>query len=471
MRQIVRGSIAVLTAACLFPTAASAATGAIDGAGLNVLWAAPFALMLLSIAILPLAAPDLWHHHYGKVALGWGLAFVIPAFAFLGGRATGDALLEVVLHEYVPFMILITALFSIAGHIHIRGNLHGSPVLNTGFLAVGTACASIMGTTGAAMLFIRPLIRANDDRVHNTHVVIFFIFLVANIGGALTPLGDPPLFLGFLHGVEFFWTAKFLMAPTLTAVVILLGLFFVLDLYLYRKEGRIAPDPTPDSRISIDGGVNFFLLAGVMAAVLMSGSVDLGSVTFLSVELQIQNLLRDAILLGLAGLSFLITHQDTREANDFSFEPVIEVAKLFAAIFVTIIPVIAILKAGQNGALGGMIGLVTRPDGAANNAVYFWLTGGLSSFLDNAPTYLVFFNAAGADPKALMGPLATTLMAISAGAVYMGANTYIGNAPNFLVRSIAQGQGVPMPSFFGYMLWSGAILVPLFVLLDFLFFR
>lgn len=452
-------------------TPAFAAESQIDGRALGAIWVLPFAGMLLSIALMPLLLPVFWHRHYGKVSAFWALAFLLPATFLFGVPSTGHELLHVLALEYIPFLILIGALYCVTGHIYIRGNLHGSPGLNTGLLALGTGLASIMGTTGAAMLLIRPLIRANDDRRYNVHVIIFFIFLVANIGGSLTPLGDPPLFLGFLQGVSFSWTLSHLLAPMLLTSAILLAIFFALDFHLYRKEGRRRPDPTPDGKVSIEGVRNLLLIPAILVVVLASGSFKLGEIHVLSLTLEVQNILRDLLLLLIAYVSFSTTPHGTRLANDFNFEPVIEVAKLFAAIFITIVPVIAMLKAGRDGALASVIALVTTPEGQPINSMYFWLTGSLSSFLDNAPTYLVFFNAAGGDAQQLMGPLASTLTAISAGAVFMGANSYIGNAPNFLVKSIAESRGISMPSFFGYMLWSGCLLLPIFAVLTVIFFR
>jgi Na+/H+ antiporter NhaD/arsenite permease-like protein len=451
--------------------AAPAQAAAIDGSQLTLFWALPFAGILLSIALFPLIAPSFWHHHYGKIAAFWALAFLLP-FALLQGGAGGAAhiVLEVALHEYLPFTILLLSLFVIAGGVRLTGNLHGSPSLNTGILAAGTVLASWMGTTGAAMLLIRPLIRANDNRRHNVHVVVFFIFLVANVGGALTPLGDPPLFLGFLNGVRFFWTMEALFVPTLLLSAILLGVFYLVDRHLYIKEG-VTRDPTPDTSIGLEGGINIMLLAGVVGAVLLSGTWQPGwSFDIAGVELKPQNLARDLLLLGLAGLSLLLTAKSTRQGNDFTWEPILEVAKLFAGIFLTIVPVIAILRAGENGALHDLIALATGPDGGPRDEMYFWLTGMLSAFLDNAPTYLVFFHMAGGDAQTLMGAMASTLLAISMGAVYMGALTYIGNAPNFMVKAIAEQSGVRMPSFFGYMLWSFPLLLLPFVLITWLWF-
>jgi len=463
--------LAALPLAMLLSAPAQAAT-AIDGSALGIVWVLPFAGMLLSIALLPLFTSALWHHHYGKITAFWALCIIVPFGMELGTAATAQALLETALHEYIPFIVLLFALFTVAGGVRITGNLHGSPSLNTAMLLIGTVLASWMGTTGASMLMIRPLIRANDDRRHNVHVVVFFIFLVSNVGGALTPLGDPPLFLGFLKGVDFFWTTKALFMPTMFVTVLLLGVFYAIDSHYYRKEGIVAPDPTPDSAIGLEGGVNLILLGGIILAVLMSGTWQPDvTVQVAGIGIELQNLARDILLLAIAFASLKLTEAQTRRDNGFTWGPIIEVAKLFAGIFITIIPAIAILKAGMDGALSPLVGLASHTDGTPNNAMYFWLAGGLSSFLDNAPTYLVFFNMAGGDAAHLMGSLGTTLLAISAGAVFMGANSYIGNAPNFMVKAIAEEMRVAMPSFFGYMAWSCCILLPAFALVTLIWFR
>ena len=450
-----------------------AQAGELDGSQLSVWWGLPFAGILLSIAVMPLLAPSFWHHHFGKVAAAWALAFLLP-FALVFGP--GLALLNLVhalLAEYIPFILLLTALFTVSGGIYIRGNLHGSPKLNTMILGVGALLASFMGTTGASMLLIRPLIRANDDRKHVAHVVVFFIFIVSNAGGSLTPLGDPPLFLGFLKGVDFFWTVRHIFPETLFLVGALLGIFYMLDWYYYHKREEILPkDPTPDSHsIGFDGALNFVLLAAVVALVLMSGLWKSDQhFNVAGTEVGLPGLLRDLGLVVITLLSLKLTPARVHEDNQFGWGPMQEVAKLFAGIFLTIIPVIAMLKAGIHGPFGTIVSAVTRPDGSPDVAMYFWITGALSSFLDNAPTYLVFFNTAGGDPKVLMTTLAPTLAAISAGAVFMGANSYIGNAPNLMVKAIAEDRGVKMPSFFAYLLWSGGVLVPLFVVMTFIWF-
>ena len=443
-----------------------------DGASLSPLWGVPFAGLLLSIALMPLLAPSFWHHHYGKVAAGWALIFLVPFALGHAASTTVHELSHVLLAEYLPFIILLTALFTVAGGIHIRGNLHGSPALNVTILAIGSALASLMGTTGASMLLIRPLIRANDNRPHKAHVVVFFIFAVSNVGGSLTPLGDPPLFLGFLKGVEFFWTAKHIFPETLFVVGALLVIFWLMDSHYYRREGVLPVDPTPDTdRLGFDGSVNFVLLLAVVGLVLMSGiwkspvTIDVYGTT-----MGLPGLVRDVGLIAIVLVSLWITPRRVHDSNQFNWGPMLEVAKLFAGIFLTIVPVIAMLRAGVDGPFGAIVSAVTRPDGSPNPAMYFWATGILSSFLDNAPTYLVFFNSAGGDAAVLMTTHAATLAAISAGAVFMGANSYIGNAPNLMVKAIAEDRNVRMPSFFGYMLWSMCILLPLFAIQTYIFF-
>ncbi|WP_405044897.1 sodium:proton antiporter [Paraburkholderia sp. USG1] len=466
------GLAAALTLAG-WPQLASAVT--LDGAAMSALWGLPFAAMLLSIAVFPLIAPVLWHHHFGKIAAAWALVFLVPFALSFGAGAAFGTLVHALLEEYIPFIVLLTALYTVAGGICVRGNLHGTPRLNTGILALGTLLASIMGTTGAAMLLIRPLLRANDNRKHVVHVVVFFIFLVANAGGSLSPLGDPPLFLGFLQGVSFFWTTTHLALPMLFVCGVLLIGFYALDSYYFhrREEERSRfLDPTPDSPLlGIDGKINFVLLAAVVALVLMSGLWKPGmEFDVFGTHVALQNAVRDGALIGVTLLSLALTPRSARAGNDFNWAPIEEVAKLFAGIFVTIAPVITMLRAGEAGAFAGIVHLVNDASGRPHDLMYFWTTGLLSSFLDNAPTYLVFFNLAGGDAQALMTTGATTLAAISAGAVFMGANTYIGNAPNFMVKAIAESRGVRMPGFFAYLGWSAVVLLPLFLVTGWLFF-
>jgi Na+/H+ antiporter NhaD/arsenite permease-like protein len=439
------------------------------------LWSClPFAGMLLSIALLPLVAPHFWHHHFGKIAALWAAMLGLPFLVMFRGTALHE-ILHILLADYVPFIILLWSLYTVSGGILLRGTLKGTPAVNTLLMAVGTIVASWMGTTGAAMLLIRPLLNANQHRKNRTFMVVFFIFLVANIGGSLTPLGDPPLFLGYLHGVPFFWTFNVLPHALLMAVI-LLTVYFLLDSYHYRREG---PPRHPPARsavpLKIEGAYNFFILGGVIAAVLMSGIFDWGEINVLGVHRPVQDWVRDFLLIVLGGVSLWATPTQLREDNQFSWFPIIEVAYLFVGIFVTMIPCLLILKAGDRGALAFLVTGVREP------FHYFWVTGGLSGFLDNAPTYLTFFNTALGSfypglPEAQAVPLliadnAVFLKAISCGAVFFGAFSYIGNAPNFMVRSIAEELGTPMPSFFGYILkYAAVFLLPCLVVVTLVMF-
>lgn len=436
----------------------------------------PFIGILLSIAVVPLLAPIFWHRNFGKISAFWAISFLLPFIIWTGFDEALHQFLHVILLEYIPFILLLLALFTISGGIRLKGYLAGTPAVNTLILLIGTALASWMGTTGAAMLLIRPILRANKTRKNKIHTIIFFIFLVANIGGSLTPLGDPPLFLGFLHGINFFWTTKALFVPMLVSSVILLIVYFLLDTYYYKKENHSVNEDQYKEPLSIDGKGNFILLAGVILAVLMSGfwKPDISDISIHGIHLTIPNIMRDISLVLLTLISWRFTDLNIRNQNGFTWFPILEVAKLFAGIFITIIPAIAILRAGQKGVMGAIINLVTDTAGNPVNTMYFWLTGLLSGFLDNAPTYLVFFNIAGSSAPEnmeiadyLMYGIPDTLMAISLGAVFMGAMTYIGNAPNFMVKSIAEENDITMPSFFGYMLWSILILIPVFIIVSF----
>ena len=455
----------------------------VDGAKLPIWSIIPFVGILLSIAIFPLVLDSHFLvHHGGKMSLAWALIFAIPYLAVFRGEAFYD-ILHIYLIDYIPFIILLWGLFTVAGGILVRGTLRGTPIVNTLLLLIGTAIASWVGTTGASMLLIRPLIRANEYRRSKVHLIVFFIFLVSNIGGSLTPLGDPPLFLGFLHGVPFFWTTTALFPHMLFISVILIALFFIVDTFMFKREGGVVPDDGTSEPIRVDGLFNLVFLLGIVVAVLMSGTFKWGEVNILGVHVYWQNIARDVLIvvMGLLSLKFTPFTGELRQANEFSWEPIEEVAKVFAGIFITIIPALAILNAGENGALRGLIGEIKEP------LHYFWVTGVLSSFLDNAPTYLTFYYTAlgklglaeAVVPDILAGQLTGAehlefvklLTAISVGAVFMGANTYIGNAPNFMVKAIAEQSGIRMPSFFGYMLWSVAILVPLFVIVTLVFLR
>ena len=435
----------------------------------------PFIGILLSIALFPLFAPEFWHHHFGKVSAFWAIAIAVPLLIAYKGAAL-HSFLHIMIADYVPFIILLWGLFTISGGILVKGSLRGTPVVNTIMIIIGTALASWMGTTGAAMLLIRPFLRANNYRKNRAFMVVFFIFLVANIGGSLTPVGDPPLFLGFLHGVPFFWTFA-ILPPMLFTALVLLAIYFALDTYYYRKEGfkKSQIDEGEKEPIRLAGSCNFIFLAGVVGSVIFSGLVDWGEVNTLGIHRSIQEWARDGFIILMGILSLIFTSTKVREDNEFTWFPIQEVAYLFAGIFVTMTPCLLLLLAGSKGALGFIVSAVKEP------YHYFWITGALSSFLDNAPTYLTFFTSAlgkfyaGVPESTAVAKLIAEnpvfLMAISAGAVFFGANTYIGNAPNFMVRSIAEEAGTPMPSFFGYMLkYSIVFLVPVFILVTFIFF-
>jgi len=448
------------------------------GASLPLWSVIPFVGILLSIALFPLIAPGFWHHHFPKISLFWALVFAVPFLIVYRGEGWLE-ILHIYLADYIPFIILLWGLFTASGGILVRGRLQGTPLVNTVFLLIGTVIASWVGTTGAAMLLIRPLIRTNKNRQNKIHIIVFFIFLVANIGGSLTPLGDPPLFLGFLHGVSFFWTLKLLPMMSMVSVI-LMALFFIVDTLLYNREKKSSFGAAAEAkehkteRLSVVGLYNLIFLMGIMGSVLMSGMLKLGEVNIGGVHVGIQNMLRDVLIICMGLLSLYFTPRAIRKENEFTWFPIQEVAYLFAGIFMTIVPALAILRAGSHGALAFLIEAVNEP------YHYFWATGILSSFLDNAPTYLTFFNSAlgqfySGMPEASSVPLLMTekrlfLEAISCGAVFMGANTYIGNAPNFMVRSIAEESGIKMPSFFGFMMYSIIILVPLFFLVTFVFF-
>lgn len=442
----------------------------------------PFVFMLLSIALGPMLFPKFWHHHFPKVSFFWAVVAAVPLLIAYHGEALYE-LLHIIIADYIPFIALLWALYTVGGGILVRTTLKGTPIVNTIFILIGTILASWMGTTGAAMLLIRPFLRINKHRKNKAFMVVFFIFLVANVGGALTPLGDPPLFLGFLHSVPFFWTLK-LIKPMVVVVVLMLVTYFILDSYYLKKEQNIASadiaaeetaTASTGKTLEICGAYNFLFLAGIVASVLLSGTLHFGEIVILGIHRGGQDILQIVLLALMGILSLKFTPKSLRQENEFTWAPIAEVAYLFFGIFITMAPVLAILKAGEGGALAFITTAVQQP------AHYFWAAGTLSSFLDNAPTYLTFFSTAlgqfypgmvEAEAVAkLLVEYPIYLMGISAGAVFFGAMTYIGNAPNFMVRSIAEEAGVTMPSFFGYMLkYSLIFLLPAFIIVTLIFF-
>ena len=442
-----------------------------NGQALSLFWAIPFVGILLSIALCPLFLARLWHHHYGKIVLVWTLLFLGAALFSFGLSTTIQLTAHAIIEEYIPFILLLLALFTVSGGILIKSDKISTPKLNVILLAIGVVFASIMGTTGAAMLMIRPLLRANRQRHHSVHTVIFFIFLVANIGGGLTPLGDPPLFIGFLKGVDFFWTVKHMLLPVIFTSGLLLIIYYFIDRYYYVKQyGNISLSNRSEV-VKLYGLKNIGLLMAIIASVLLSGIWHPAiNFTLSGSQIELENLVRDGLFIAITILSILITPKQVRAGNEFNWDPIKEVAKLFIGIFITIVPVLAILRTGNDGALSSVVSLVTSEQTTPINSMYFWLSGLLSGFLDNAPTYLVFFNLASGNATNLMTTYADTLLAISMGSVFMGALSYIGNAPNFMVKSIATQHKINMPSFFGYMKWSIGILIPIFIIDNLVFF-
>lgn len=435
----------------------------IPSAGL--LWGLPFAAVLLAIAFGPMLAPRFWHRRMGLIAMVASLALLLPQAVLHGPEVAWQGVWHATLVEYLPFISLLLALFTAAGGILVEGGRIGTPAGNTALLALGTVLAGVMGTTGVAMVLIHPLLRANAHRTRKVHLVVFFIVLVANVGGATTPLGDPPLYLGFLNGVPFFWPLRNLIVPLLVVAVPLLAGFWLLDRFLAGGE----PNPPPPRRLRVRGRRNAVLVLLVVATVLLQGVWHPGAVMLLGQPIGLERLLGMAVFAAITLVSVLITPHALRLRNLFSWEPMREVAVLFAAIFITIGPVLDMLAAAPAGPLAPLLALTSNAAGQPSPLAYFWLAGLLSGFLDNAPTYLVFFDMAGGDPVALTGHLAPVLRALSSGAVFFGALTYVGNAPNMMVRTIAAQRGVRMPGFFAYILYASALLMPLFGLLTLIY--
>ena len=438
----------------------------------------PFVGVLLCIAILPLVAGEWWEKRQPLVIIVLSLLFVIPFTVMSGTDVAAETVLECLINDYFTFIVLLFGLYCVAGNINLEGDLAGCPRVNIIILILGTLLSSFIGTTGSSMLFVRPIIKMNAWRKRRAHVMVFFVFLVSNIGGCLTPIGDPPLLMGFSRGVPFAWSFR-LFPILLVNMAILLVTFYFIDKKAYRKD--LADGMRPDissgrTRFHIRGIHNVFFLAAIIFAVVLSGVLGrlpvfqdpsgevIGIHIYGNVSFPVTSLIEVIIILAAAFLSFRTTKKEIRISNHFTWGAIREVAILFIGIFITMEPALIILEN-----MGSGFGL-TRP------AQIFWTTGALSSFLDNTPTYLVFLTAAGA--MGFTSGLATSagiipvkmLMAISCGAVFMGANTYIGNAPNFMVKTISDENGVRMPSFFGYMWWSVRFLIPVFIIDMLLFF-
>lgn len=439
----------------------------------------PFVGLLLCIAAFPVLRPVWWEEHQAWVVALCSVLFLVP-FALLCGMGTAvETVLECLVNDYLTFIVLLFGLFCVAGNVTLEGDLAGSPRINVALLLFGTLLSSWIGTTGASMLMVRPLIKMNAWRKRKSHIMVFFIFLISNIGGCLTPIGDPPLLLGFSRGVPFFWSLQ-LLPIMLFNVAILLFVFYWVDMRAYRKDIAIGRKPDishPGTQVRVRGLHNLLFLVMIVAAVILSGTLPnlpmfqdaqgqvLGVPVFGHVRLTVPAMIEIAIILLAAWLSFRTTDVSVRRENHFTWGAIKEVAVLFIGIFITMQPALMILKA-----CGGSLGLDTPVQ-------MFLTTGLLSSFLDNTPTYLVFLTTACAQgfQEGIVTSLGIVpeqmLAAISCGAVFMGANTYIGNAPNFMVKSISDENGIRMPSFFGYLLWSMACLWPVFLLDCLIFFR
>lgn len=478
MKKILTFMSVVLAAVLAFPANVWAAGSGEAAAQVPVWLCIPFAGLLLCIAVMPLVKGEWWEAHQPLMVGFWIAAMVLPFIAVYGAGKTVETVLECTVNDYLTFIILLFGLFCVSGNITMEGDFAGSPRINVGLLALGTLLSSCIGTTGASMLMVRPVIKMNSWRKRKSHIMVFFIFMVSNMGGCLTPIGDPPLLMGFMRGVPFFWSLH-LLPMLLFNMAILLFAFYHLDKWAYRRdiaEGRKPDISKTGTEFRIDGLHNIVFLLMIVGAVILSGVLPgmpafqdgAGNVKgihiFGEVTLSFPALIEIAVILLAAWLSFRTTKQEIRRRNHFTWGAIKEVAVLFIGIFITMQPALMLLKS-----VGPELGL-TQP------SQLFWATGALSSFLDNTPTYLVFLTTAGT--LGITSGIATSLgtvpakllSAISCGAVFMGANTYIGNAPNFMVKSISDENGVNMPSFFGYMLWSLAFLVPVFIIDTFVFF-
>jgi Na+/H+ antiporter NhaD/arsenite permease-like protein len=441
------------------PMASAAAPG--------LLWAVPFLGLLVSLALGPMLAPRFWHRHAAAVTGFWIAALLLPRAVAGGPAAAAAEAWHAVLTDYLPFITLLLALHVAAGGILLRGGPGGRPWGNTLMLAVGTLLGAVLGQAGAAIVLITPLLRANAHRRRKMHLPLFVILLVANAGGALSPLGNPPLYLGYLQGVPFFWPAQHLWQPFLLLAALLLAAFYVVDRVFAARE----PPPPPVERLRLAGWGNIGLVLLTGAAVLAQQAGPAGEVALFGQPIAVTRLAAILAFAAVAVTSAAFTPRAIRQANDFSWVPMIEVAQVFLAVFITLSPVLALLRESMAGPLAPLLRLTLDSAGQPLPAAYFWLTGGLSAVLDNAPTYLVFFRLAGLHPPGLDPAQTHTLAALSAGAVFFGGLTYLGNAPNLIVRGIAAHRGVRMPGFLGYAVLAGAVLGPVLLVLTVVFFR
>jgi len=428
----------------------------------SLLWSIPFLGIIFSMALLPLLCEKSWHKYGLYVLAFWPAVYLLLIAYVFGFSKVFDATFEPIFAHFLPFIILISSLYTISGGIYLDFPRGYGPLFNVCFLFFGSLLAGWIGTTGAATLLIRPLLRANSGRKHQTHILLFFLFLIANIGGAATPLGDPPLLIGFLEGVNFFWFFKNLYPFFLSVIAALCVLFFIIDTILFKIDPAICKEKTDRPLFIIRGATNLYFIAFILIAVIFCNFE--GEFTLFNEKFTYSSLIRNIAIVIFALVSMKITPRSIREKNYFSFEPVKEVAELFAGIFITVTPIIHILHQGLNGELKFIFDWIA-PDGQFDASKCFWACGLLSAFLDNAPTFLIFFHLTSGDAIELMTTKANILTAISVATVFMGALTYIGNAPNLMVKSIYSNYGLKPPSFFGYMAWSMLILVPMFLII------
>ncbi len=431
----------------------------------GLIWAVPFLGVLASVAVLPALVPRFWHRRAGLVAGFWIACLLLGQAVATGPASAAASAWHALLIEYLPFVTLLFALYAAGGGVLIRGGPAGRPAGNTAMLAAGMVLGMVMGQAGAAMVLINPLLHANAHRRRKVHLVLFVIVLVANASGALTPLGNPPLYIGFLEGVPFFWTTRHLVLPLLLLAGVLLATFYLVDRRLAAGE-RAAPAP---ARLRIRGWGNAVLILLTGAVVLAQNATTGGEVLLFGQQVAVTRLVAIVAFVAVTILSATLTPLAIRRANEFAWEPMMEVGKLFLAIFITIEPVLRMLEAGLHGPLAWVLRLTLDGAGDPRPAAYFWLAGILSALLDNAPTYLVFFKLAGLHP-AFQPEQVRELTALSAGAVFFGGLTYIGNAPNMMLRGVAAHRGVRMPGFFGFMMMAAVMLLPVFVLLTVVFF-
>lgn len=441
----------------------------------SLLWVLPFCGLLLSLAILPAFVPRLWHHRAGVIVGLWATTALVPLAAVCGPRVMLSAVAHTALHDYLPFGVLCWTLYKLSTGVHVSIGFAGSPLSNAVFLLLGGMLASIMGTTGASMLLIRPFLAMNAGRFHQKHLIVFFIMIVANVGGILTPIGDPPLFLGYLNGVDFFWITRHAIGPFSVLCAGLLVAFIIIDAYYSRREAW-PPSHQRTHQWSLQGYAHFIGLVGVVVIAVAAGQWAKSSPQLnlpWHDTLSWASLARDFGFISvvmLVGLWDRITKSAFNSQPKPSIAPLVEVLVLFAGIFSTLIPVFILIHRGADGPFQNLFTFLFDTMQQPNNAVFFWATGLLSAFLDNAPTYLVFFNLAGGDAQVLMETWPRTLLAISCGAVFMGALTYIGNAPNLMVQSMARSLGVTTPSFWGYTAAAGCIMVPVLGAIGYIFF-